>query len=359
MVGERWQGLDEASLQVLLALAEEHQIPLLIEADGSRMLPLKAPAAHEPAIPGWVKMVVVVAGMSGLGKPFSPETVHRMDHFAGLSGLKPGERISVEALARVLAHPQGGLKHIPDDARRIALLNQADSPDQRLEAGRLADLLVGDYHAAVIASLHNTPDDKQVYSVREPTAGVVLAAGGSRRLAQPKQLLTWRGEPFIRHVVRVGLEAGLKPLIVVVGANGDRIQEAVQDYPVTVIHNPDWADGQSTSVQAGIGAVPAEAGSAVFLLADQPHLPVEYLRQVIEHHHQTLAPVVAPRVQGKRANPVLFDRKAFPAFASLAGDVGGRAVIERFPVEWVEWDDPTVLLDVDTQDDYQRLLELE
>ena len=117
---------------VLLALHEESISRgrlLLVEADGARQKPLKAPAENEPPIPAFVAMVVVVAGMSGLGKPLSAEEVHRPEIFSSLSGLKIGETISGEALVRVLAHRQGGLKNIPRRARHSVLLNQADTPE--------------------------------------------------------------------------------------------------------------------------------------------------------------------------------------------------------------------------------------
>ena len=89
-------------------LAREHRAALLVEADGSRMKPLKAPADHEPVIPDWVKEVVVVAGMSGLGHQLTSGIVHRQQLFGELCGLKPGELITPDSLARVLVSDQGG-----------------------------------------------------------------------------------------------------------------------------------------------------------------------------------------------------------------------------------------------------------
>ena len=147
-------GLDEACLARVHALADRLNLPLLIEADGSRCLPLKAPALHEPPIPPWVDAVVVVAGLSGLGRPLDAATVYRPEDFAALSGLALGELVTPEALARVLTHPQGGLKNIPPGARRFALLNQADDPAAREQAAELARLLLPAFDAVAVASLH-------------------------------------------------------------------------------------------------------------------------------------------------------------------------------------------------------------
>lgn len=151
----RTAGLAGETLDRLYALSSQHHLPLLIEADGSRQKPLKAPGTHEPAIPPFADTVIVVAGLKGLGKPLSEEWVHRPEIFALLSGLPGGAKISPEALARVLTHPAGGLKNIPVSARRIALLNQADSPHLKRQGRRVQKLIAAAYDAVVITSLLN------------------------------------------------------------------------------------------------------------------------------------------------------------------------------------------------------------
>jgi molybdenum cofactor cytidylyltransferase len=126
-----------------------------------------------------------------------------------------------------------------------------------------------------------------------------------------------------------------------------------------VIHNPDWAAGQSTSVRHGLQALPNSIGSAIFLLADQPHIPVELVKALRDQHTQTLSPIVAPLIDDRRGNPVLFDRITFADLQALTGDVGGRAVFAKHPITYVPWHDASLLLDVDTPEDYQRLRGLE
>jgi molybdenum cofactor cytidylyltransferase len=140
------------------------------------------------------------------------------------------------------------------------------------------------------------------------------------------------------------------------------VRGVIQDLDVVEVFNPDWEQGQSSSLKAGLRSLPPETGSAVFLLSDMPQVPVELIQALVKLHSQTLLPLAAPRVAGQRANPVLFDRSAFPALFDLQGDRGGRQLFsapDRFPVAWVPWDDPSILLDVDTPEDYARLLELE
>lgn len=186
-------------------------------------------------------------------------------------------------------------------------------------------------------------------------AGILLAAGESKRLGQPKQLLDWQGKPFVRQVAETALASRLDSLTVVTGAAAAEVGAALDGLPVSVVHNPRYAEGQSTSVQAGLAALPPEAGAALFMVCDQPQLPVALIDTLRAQHAASGAPIVATLVDGRRSNPVLFDRVTFPHFAELQGDVGGRALFSRFPVTWVPWLDVSLSIDVDTLEDYERL----
>jgi molybdenum cofactor cytidylyltransferase len=198
-----------------------------------------------------------------------------------------------------------------------------------------------------------------VWAVHERVAGIILAAGAGERMGgQVKLLLPWRGETLVRTVARTALEGGLRPVVVVSGAHADEIEAALSDLPVELAHNPDWRAGQSTSVRVGVEALPGETGAAVFLLGDQPQTPAALVRALRDEHARSLAPVVAPVVGGRRANPVLFDREVFADLRALQGEAGGRQVFERHGVHPLPWDDERQLWDVDTPEDYERLLRM-
>ncbi len=358
--GDRTLGLSEGIISWLDQFCGYHSLPLLIEADGSRQRPLKAPADHEPPIPDFVDTVVVVAGLSGIGKPLTPEWVHRHERFARLSGLAAGEIVTPDALARVLIHAEGGLKDIPPNVRRIALLNQADTLELQSTAKNIADQILPEFGAVIISAFDISElqrSNVEIHAVYEPIAGVVLAGGAAVRYGEPKQLLPWHGKPLVWHVAQKALSAGLSPIVVVGGAYTSQLREALAGLPVSLVHNPDWAEGQSVSVRVGLEAVSAQSGGALFLLADQPQVPETLIRNLVEIHARGRAPIVAPLVQGQRANPVLFDRLTFADLQKLTGDVGGRQLFSKHPVEWVQWHDDLPILDIDTPDDYQRLLD--
>jgi molybdenum cofactor cytidylyltransferase len=359
--GDRVMGLQTEVLERLRALSDQAGLSLLIEADGSRRLPLKAPAPHEPPVPDFVNIVVVVAGLSGLGKPLNEQYVYRPEIFSDLAGLELGAQVSVEHLGRVLSSPGGGLKNIPPGARRVALLNQAGTPELRQQGLALASLLRPHYHSVIVASISVHPDRQtqngtnEIHYVIEPAAGIVLAAGGAHRYGAPKQLLMWQGEPLVRRSARMALKAGLSPVVVVLGAHSEEVQAAVADLKVDLVCNPNWESGQSSSLQAGLQVLPAETGSAMFLLVDQPHITAALLQGLVERHAQTLAPAAAPRVAGRRANPILFDRSMFAELMAIRGDIGGRVIFEALDpdsIAWLTWEDPDLLFDIDAPEDY-------
>jgi probable selenium-dependent hydroxylase accessory protein YqeC len=114
---------------------------ILVEADGSRRRPLKAPDADEPVFPATTDAVIAVAGLSGLGRPLHEETVFRPDRWSALTGQTPGDPVTPGSLARVIAHPDGLMRQAPPQARRIVFLNQADGPDQAAMADKVIDAL--------------------------------------------------------------------------------------------------------------------------------------------------------------------------------------------------------------------------
>ncbi|GAB4528019.1 MAG: molybdenum cofactor cytidylyltransferase [Anaerolineales bacterium] len=386
----RARGVSAETLEILLSLRARRPLPLFIEADGARQRPLKAPAPHEPNLPlplpspfgrgaggegdlplpppspfgrgagGEGRVHLVFAGLSALGQPLDAAHVHRAEIFARLSGLAPGAPVTVEALAAVLTHPEGGLKRTPPGARRVAVLTQAVTPEQQAAGQRLAERLSGAYHAVPLLETHPAPEGilqtPRLLAVWEPVGAVILAAGAGERIGQPKALLSWRGKPFVRHAAERALQAGLQPVIVVGGAQAQAVAAALEGLAVQFVENHAWAQGQGTSVAAGAAALPPESGAAIFLQVDQPHVPVTLLRALRQEHARTRSAIIAPFVDGQRATPVLFDRDTFPELRQLRGARGGRVLFSRHRLHYLPWHDRSILLDVDTPEDYRQLM---
>jgi molybdenum cofactor cytidylyltransferase len=196
-------------------------------------------------------------------------------------------------------------------------------------------------------------------SRRGSVSGVVLAAGGSERFGGPlpKQLAPFAGEPLVRRAVRVALAADLGEVLVVTGHRAVEVEAALAGLPVTVVSNPEWAQGQSTSVKAALERLAPTAAAAIFLACDQPFLDAALIDQLVEAWRESGGPIVAPTHRGRRGAPTLFDRSLFGELGRITGDTGGRQVIARHlqAVVGVELPDARPLADVDTVEDLARL----
>lgn len=190
-------------------------------------------------------------------------------------------------------------------------------------------------------------------------SGILLAAGRSQRMGQPKLLLPWHGIPLVRHVAQLALRTKLDELIVVTGHRAEHMAAALADLPLRIVHNAAFLEGQSTSLRAGIAAVDRAADAALILLADQPLLQVRTIDVLIGTYNTTNASIIVPRYGGRRGNPVMFRRALFPVLSAITGDQGARQVIEdhQTQVAWVDVADEGVSLDIDTPDAYQQLLD--
>ena len=188
-------------------------------------------------------------------------------------------------------------------------------------------------------------------------AAIVLAAGGSARMGKLKQLLPIEGQPMVRRLAAAACQAGLDQVVAVVGARAEEVQQALSGLPLELVVNQDWPLGLSTSVQAGIRALRPEVQAALMVLADQPGLTPDLIRSLADRYRETGAPLVVPRFQGRRGNPVLVARPLFAELAAVEGDRGGRVLLARHEteLEWVDVEDPALVLDVDTPEDYETL----
>ncbi len=183
-------------------------------------------------------------------------------------------------------------------------------------------------------------------------AAIVLAAGRSTRMGGPNKLLAEiNGRPLVRIAVEHALASQARPVIVVTGHQGERVEAALAGLDVVRVHNPDFADGLSTSLKAGIAAVPADADGAIVTLGDMPQVDAKLIDRLLGAFDPAKgALVVVPTSDGKRGNPVVWSRRFFPELGAIEGDVGARHLIATYPeaVTEVPVSGTAALVDVDT-----------
>ncbi|KTS17379.1 4-diphosphocytidyl-2C-methyl-D-erythritol kinase [Methylobacterium indicum] len=187
----------------------------------------------------------------------------------------------------------------------------------------------------------------------EPVGTVLLAAGrGTRFGASPKLLSLLDGKPLVRHAAEAAVAADLGPVIVVLGHAGEAVRKALAGLPLTPVENPDYAEGLSTSLRCGLGALPDPVAAAVVLLGDMPRVGPGLLgRLAAAFRAAPAAPsAVVPMRDGQRGNPVLLNRRLLgPGLASLTGDRGaGPLLARRDDVLELPVDEAGILIDVDT-----------
>jgi molybdenum cofactor cytidylyltransferase len=189
-------------------------------------------------------------------------------------------------------------------------------------------------------------------------SAVILGAGLSTRFGAKKQLVKFEGATLLETVVGRFLKSKVDDVVVVLGYAAEEIRTNSDFGRARVVVNADYAQGLSTSLKAGIDAVNPAAKAAVVALGDQPLISVRIIDLLVEKYMETGGPIVAPFYQRRRGNPVLFDKSLFSELRNIHGDTGAKASLERHAdkVVKVQVDDIGVLFDIDTQDDYGRLL---
>ena len=195
-------------------------------------------------------------------------------------------------------------------------------------------------------------------------AGIILAAGESRRMGFPKALLTYRGKTFVETLAGL-LGARCAPVVVVLGAHAERIralvtrpitQPAAQlvTQPVTLVVNPDYARGQTTSMQCGLRAVPAGAEGVLFTLVDHPAVAPATVDALLAEPRPLIR---VPRHGGSRGHPIWFRRELIAEFLALPPEGAARDVVRRHAAEteFLDVDDPGILADIDDAEAYRKL----
>lgn len=187
-------------------------------------------------------------------------------------------------------------------------------------------------------------------------AGVVLAAGLSKRLGEPKQLVQLCGKPALQHALDAARQTSLNPLLLVLGPNAETILEHIDATGFEVVRNPRAAEGQATSLQTAILALPVDVDAIVVLLGDQPFIDPHVINRVCELYEETKRSIIQPRYREGPGHPVLIARELFPELLRLTGDTGARPLLTapRDMLVYYDVSNRSVPIDLDTPEDVAK-----
>ncbi len=197
--------------------------------------------------------------------------------------------------------------------------------------------------------------------LKNPTAGIILAAGESKRFGTCKQLLQLKGKPLCEWVLDAALGSRLDRVVMVTGRDHDRIiaelGEKTGRSRLEVIYNPAFRNGLSTSLKAGLLRVHTSHASVMFLLADQPLVDPATLNLLLERFYRSAHSICIPTHKGRPGNPALFSCGLYPELLQITGDRGGRTVVAAHPDQLltVEIGRADFFLDVDAPQDAERV----
>lgn len=198
-------------------------------------------------------------------------------------------------------------------------------------------------------------------SERDEIGIIVLAAGASVRMGKAKQSLEFGGTTLLRRAIQTALDSGCRPVVVVLGAGNEILRSEIKDFSVSIVINDDWQTGMSSSIRAGLGRLLEISGQitgVLIMVCDQPFVSAELLSRIVAVRKKTNAPVVASRYAATLGVPALFSRPLFSRLMDLEDTGGAKKIIKQFENETVAVSFENGKFDIDTPDDYLKLIDL-
>ena len=187
----------------------------------------------------------------------------------------------------------------------------------------------------------------------------MLAAGASSRLGEPKQLLQYNGKSLLAHMVQTASSSDAGVVIIVLGYNADLLIKEVDEEKARLVINTNWKEGMASSIVCGVNALTEMAPSAdavILMTCDQPHVTASLLDDLMATQQETGKKIVVSSYDNTIGPPALFHKDIFPELLQLKGDVGARSIIQQFPDEVAPVPFENGGIDIDTANDYEKLL---
>jgi molybdenum cofactor cytidylyltransferase len=185
---------------------------------------------------------------------------------------------------------------------------------------------------------------------------LILAAGSSSRLGQPKQLVKFKGKTLIENVAEIALKIS-EEVLIVLGANSEMIGEQLSSLGdnVSTVYNPDWQEGMGTSIRLGIEILEKKSDVVIILLSDQPFISQELLQKMVQTFAKNQKPIVSCVYDDELGVPMLFDKTVFPSLLTLKGEKGAKSILAQFENKISTIDFKEGRIDIDKPEDMKKL----
>ncbi|NES86367.1 MAG: nucleotidyltransferase family protein [Moorea sp. SIO2B7] len=187
---------------------------------------------------------------------------------------------------------------------------------------------------------------------------IILAAGGSKRLGKPKQLLPYLDKPLIQHIAEVAINSNCQPIVVVLGAYRETIEPYLSDFKIHIAFNKKWSEGMAISIQCGIKQlqkITPHLDGVILMLCDQPFVSTNIIHQLVAKYRSKNTLIVASEYSGILGVPALFDKTLFSEIMNLQGDIGAKKLIHRHHEAVLSIPFENGAIDLDTPEDVQKL----
>lgn len=327
---------------------------ILIEGDGSKGKPLKGWRDDEPVISKFTTCTIGVLDGQILGMDINEDNIHRASKFLG----KSEGTVSEEDLIEVIFNPKG-LFNNSKGSKAIFVNKSDDEKTYRRNCSLMSKIISKNLklhllNTVIIGSLR----EKKYYSMdlgHKMVSGIIMASGLSRRMGQCKLLMNYEGRPIIDRVMEAVEKSSLNPKIAVTG--NYEIMNLALKRNLSVVVNEKGELGQSESIKLGV-LNSKEADGYAFIAGDQPFISTGFLSELIEEFEKHVDKIIIPVYKGTRGNPVIFPKRFKEELLSLKGDVGGRVLLNKYKeyIQFIEVKDEKLLQDIDTNEEYERLI---
>lgn len=328
---------------------------ILIEADGAKEKPLKAPNDTEPIIPLNTNINIGIIGVDALDKKVE-EVCFRENLFKNITKKDKDEIVDDNSILSLISHDKGLFKDTPKKCKKFFIISKCDNKENKERALKVLDraLSCSNIDRLFLSSVNNNFINRVFVDV----CGIIMASGLSRRMGKNKLLMKVENESMIERIVKACVSSNLKKVIVVY--NKIEVKEKIKGYNLELLYNKNPEVGQSMSIKLGLDrANRINPKGYMFLVGDQPFIQSKLINSLLSEFIENNENIIIPKYREKNGNPVVFPKGLSEKFNALQGDSGGREIIKKYDkIKYLKFEDDIQGFDIDTKEDYEHINDL-